>query len=74
MLSRERIIWHLDVPVCRTLTGLRIHLKVIGLAELWHLCYALKCDSLEKLAAVMWDVIKKRQRKDPKWWNIQQKQ
>lgn len=67
MLSRERIIWHLDVPVCRILSGLRTHLRIIGLTEMWKLCYALKCDTPEKLAAVMWDMIKKRQRKDSTW-------
>jgi len=69
MLSRERIIWHLDTPVCRILSGLRIHLWAMGLSEMWELCYALGCDSPEKLLAAMWDMIKKRKRKDSTWQN-----
>lgn len=69
MLSRERIIWHLDVPVCRILSGLRIHLWAMDVQEMWQLCYAFKCDTPEKLLHVMWDMIKKRKRKDSTWQN-----
>ena len=68
-LSREEVMAHLDRPVCETLMGLRIHLQVIGLLKTWELCYALKRESPEKLLAVMWDMIKKRKRKDSTWQN-----
>jgi len=69
MLSRERIIWHLDTPVCEIMSGVRIHIKVIGLRKMWELCYALRCDSPEVLVARMWNMIKKRKRKDSTWQN-----
>lgn len=57
-MTQERIKWHLDVPVCRTLTGLRIHLGIISLGELNGLCFLLKCDSIAALTVKMWDTIK----------------
>ena len=60
--KRKRIEWHLDVPVCRILRGLKIHLSVINLSELWRLCYWLNCDSAESLCKTMWAMIKGRKR------------
>ena len=65
-LTRERLIWHLETPVCRIMSGVRTHVLHLSLKELWALCYALKCDSAEQLTAVMWDMIQKRKRKDVK--------
>ena len=69
MLSKERIIWHLDVPVCRILSGLKIHLRTINMAEVWQMCYFFKCEAPE-LPSVMWNMIKKRKRRDPKWQKL----
>jgi hypothetical protein len=54
----ERIKWHLEVPCCRTLTGLRIHLAAIGLSEAWHLLWWLRCDSFEALERKMWRLVR----------------
>jgi hypothetical protein len=69
MLSRERIMWHLDVPICRILHGLKIHLATISMNELWQLCYTMKCEVPAHLLDIMWDMIQKRQRKDSTWQN-----
>lgn len=69
-LSRAEIIAHLDTPVCEIMSGVRIHLQAIGLRRTWELCYALHSGTPEKLAAVMWDMIKKRKRKDSTWENL----
>jgi len=66
-LSREEIVAHLDSPVCEIMSGVRIHVQNISLRTAWKLCYALRCESPEKLAAAMWDMIKKRKRKEPEW-------
>ena len=68
-LSREEIIKHLDTPVCEIMSGVRTHVQTINLLTAWKLCYALHCDSPEKLTAVMWSMIKKRKRKDSTWQN-----
>ena len=57
-MTQERIKWHLDKPVCRTLTGLQIHLGVISLGELNGLCYQLEADSIAELTMKMWAMIK----------------
>ena len=62
-MSKERIAWHLDIPVCRVLMGVKAHIKAIGYLEAWRLCYTLRCDSLELLEKAMWIAIKKH-RKD----------
>lgn len=61
-LTRERIIWHLDTPVCEIMSGVRTHVQFLNLKEMWGLCYALKCDSPEELAVVMWKMIQKRRK------------
>lgn len=68
-LSRAEIIAHLDAPVCGIMSGVRIHVQTISLSTQWKLCYTLHCDSPEKLTAVMWDMVKKRKRKDSTWEN-----
>jgi len=61
-ISKERVQWHLDVPVCRILRGLKTHLAVIGLGERWRLCLYFGVDSAEKLVKQMWARIKDRKR------------
>lgn len=65
--SKERILAHMDMPICVILKGLKIHIKAIGYVEAWRLCYALKCHSMEELEKTMWSIIQKRQRKDSGW-------
>ena len=45
-LSRERIIWHLSVPVCEILSGVRTHVQFMSLLEQWKMCYSLRCGSI----------------------------
>ena len=61
--EHNRVEWHLDVPACRTLRGLKIHIDTIGLREAWWLCYQCNCDSLKQLVAVMWQLIRLRRKK-----------
>jgi len=61
-VTKKRIQWHLDVPVCRTLRGLRTHLGFINMGELWQLAYHLECDSVESLTKKMWAMIKGRKK------------
>jgi len=58
----SRIQWHLDVPVCRILIGLKIHLATIGICEIWQLCWHLKCQSIEELTKKMWAMIKAKRK------------
>jgi hypothetical protein len=69
-LTRERIIWHLSVPVCEIMSGVRTHIRHLGLCEVWKLCYALRCRTPDELPAVMWKLIKQHNRKDSTWQNL----
>lgn len=63
-MSKEDIIRHLVAPVCCVKMGVREHVKAIGYTEAWRLCYVLGCHGLESLEKKMWDMVKKRKRKD----------
>lgn len=54
----ENIEWHLNIPICRVLCGLKTHLSVIGLKRSWQLCYQLQVSSLDELTNKMWAMIK----------------
>lgn len=71
-LTREEILVHLDTPVCEIMSGVRTHIRHLSLREVWQLCYALRCRIPDELPAVMWDMIKKRKRKDSGWLNLKQ--
>ena len=58
MQLSERVKWHLSIPVCRTLSGLRIHLRHTGLYERQWLCWYFMCDSMDELERRMWKAIK----------------
>jgi hypothetical protein len=62
MPNYNEILWHLDVPVCQILGGVREHIKAIGLKWAWQLCFALKCDGLDALTEKLWSMIKRRKR------------
>jgi len=55
----ERIRWHLGVPACRIQRGLRTHLKMLPLKEVWRMCFFLHCSSVEELERSLWASIKK---------------
>ena len=56
--GQKQILWHLSVPVCRTLSGIKIHIATISLRERWDLCYILGCSSAESLVKRMWGIIR----------------
>ena len=62
-ISEERVQWHLDVPVCRILRGLKIHLTFVSLGERWRLCWYFDVETTEALAKQMWARIKGRKEK-----------
>lgn len=60
-MTQERIDWHLDIPVCRTLRGLKEHLHqlfLLNLRELLALQFIYNCDNNRTLARYMWADIK----------------
>ena len=61
-ISKERVQWHLEVPVCRILRGLKTHLAVINLGERWRLCWYFGVETTEVLVKQMWARIKDRKR------------
>lgn len=61
MQLSERVEWHLSIPVCRTLSGLRRHLTYTGLYERQRLCWYFMCDSMQELESRMWTAIKAEQ-------------
>lgn len=49
----KRVQWHLDIPVCRILAGLKIHIVTISFKERLRLFYWLGCESAEELIDLM---------------------
>lgn len=58
----ERVAWHLTVPVCRILRGLKTHLSLLSLKERGRLCYLFRCETVKQLERVMWELIKLRKK------------
>ena len=56
----KRVQWHLDVPVCRILAGIKNHIAALGLRERMWLSYHLGCETAEELALIMWGLIRLR--------------
>ena len=54
----NRLMWHLTVPVCRTLYGLKIHIATISLCERWQLCYLFGVNEAPELVRILWNMIK----------------
>ena len=52
-----RCLWHLQVPVCRTLRGVKTHLRLIGLADVQLLVRYFSC-SADDLVARFWCCVK----------------
>lgn len=62
-MMQERIKEHLDIPVCRTLRGLKEHLHwlfLLNLRELMALEYTYDVDEVRDLVRCMWAEIKSR--------------
>ena len=55
----QRLSWHLSVPCCRILSGLKRHLSFISFGEKWLLCFHLRCEP-NSLHKVLWSRIKGR--------------
>ena len=56
----RRVQWHLDVPVCRILSGIRAHVAALGLKERMWLFYQLGADTAEELVEIMRELTKLR--------------
>ncbi|MCK4294085.1 MAG: hypothetical protein KAY65_12880 [Planctomycetes bacterium] len=48
-----RVLWHLDTPVCRTLGGTKVHLRLVSFKELRLLVRYFNC-SAEDLVERFW--------------------
>jgi len=58
VIDENKLAWHLSVPMCRILSGLKTHVSMLGLEEQWRLMYYLKCDSVKMLVKKRWAMIK----------------
>jgi len=58
----ERVAWHLTVPACRILTGLKTHISLLGLKERWYLCNVFRCETARQLERIMWELVKLRKK------------
>jgi len=58
----KRVQWHLDIPVCGILEGVRTHIAAISYNERWLLFYWLDCKSAEELVKLMWALIRLRRK------------
>lgn len=56
----KRVQWHLDVPVCRILAGVKNHIAALSLKErMWLFCH-IGGDTPDELALIMWELIRLR--------------
>ena len=58
----KRVQWHLDIPVCRILAGIKAHVAAINIAERFWLFYHLGCETAEDLVRIMWELIRLRRK------------
>jgi len=58
----KRVQWHLGVPACKILEGVKNHVAAISYNERWFLFYWLGCKSAEELVALMWALIRLRRK------------
>lgn len=58
-MDEKRIQWHLSTPVCRTLRGVKTHLRLISFDDLRLLMTYLNCP-LNDLVDKVWSRIKQR--------------
>ena len=58
----RRVQWHLDVPVCRILSGIRAHVAALSMKERFWLYYHLGCETTEELVLIMRELIRLRRK------------
>ena len=56
----KRVQWHLAVPVCSILAGIKAHVAAISMKERFWLFYHLGCETAEELALIMRELIRLR--------------
>ena len=49
----HRMQWHLDLPVCEILKGIKTHVAALSMKERFWLFYHLGCESAEDLVLIM---------------------
>ena len=62
-ITDKRIEWHLNDPVCATLTGLVAHLNCLPIPEIMALTQHFDCDSVVELGKILWGMVKNRRRR-----------
>lgn len=58
----KRVQWHLDVPVCRILSGIKAHVAALSLKERMWLFYQLGGETEDELALIMRELIRLRRK------------
>ena len=58
----KRVQWHLDVPVCSILAGIKAHVAAISINERFWLFYHLGCETAEDLVRIIWELIRLRRK------------
>lgn len=58
----KRVKWHLDIPVCSILAGIKAHVAAISMKERFWLFYHLGCETAEDLVLIMWQLIRLRRK------------
>lgn len=65
--EQKRVQWHLDVPACRLLSGIKRHIELISIDDLSLLCRAMSC-SVSEIAEVIYRA--KRKYSPEEEWGI----
>jgi len=60
--EKKLVEWHLDIPVCRILTGIKIHLRLISISDTQLLCRYFNC-SVTELTENFWAMMKRPKNK-----------
>jgi len=58
----KRVHWHLDLPVCRILSGIKAHIAACSLKERFWLYYHLGGETVDELALIMRELIRLRRK------------
>ena len=60
--EKKRIEWHLNVPCCETLAGVREHVGHISLADWWLLARYFDCESIFEAIRPYWHAVKENRK------------
>ena len=52
--EKKRVDWHLNIPACRVLRGVKLHLSLVSIDELVLLCRHFAC-GIGELTDRMWE-------------------